>query len=50
MPEAKTLKLGLLACFSGPGAPWGIEEFKGMEFAAGKINEAGGIKVGNDKN
>jgi ABC-type branched-subunit amino acid transport system substrate-binding protein len=42
--------MGLLARFSGPGAPWGIEELEDMEFAEGKINEAGGIKVGNDKN
>jgi len=48
-PEAKTLKMGLLTCLSGPGATWGLEELEGMEFAAGKINGAGGINVVDDK-
>lgn len=47
-PEAKTLKIGLLTMLSGAGAPWGIEEREGMEFARDRINDAGGIKVGAD--
>lgn len=47
-PEVKTIKFGLLAMLSGPGAQWGLEIEKGMEWAVDKINDAGGFKVGAD--
>jgi len=48
-PQAKTLPMGILTYFSGPGAAWGLEEEEGMKFAVARINEAGGIKVGADR-
>ncbi len=43
---AETLKIGVIAPFSGPGAPWGIALFRGVELATEEINATGGIKVG----
>ena len=42
----ETLKLGVIAPLSGPGAPWGIALLRGVEMAASDINDAGGIKAG----
>jgi len=47
-PEAKTLKMGIVLPLSGPGAPWGMQTVQGAEWAADRINTAGGIKVGAD--
>jgi branched-chain amino acid transport system substrate-binding protein len=46
--EVKTLKIGFIGPLSGPGAPWGVPYVTGAEWAADRINEAGGFKVGND--
>ncbi len=43
---AETLKIGVIAPMSGPGAPWGIALLRGVELAAEKINATGGIKAG----
>ncbi len=47
--EIKTLKIGLVFPLSGPAAPYGIDHEVGAKWAADKINEAGGLKVGNDR-
>ena len=47
-PEPKTLKVGFFSILSGPAAPWGSGHRAGVEWAADDINDAGGIKVGND--
>lgn len=44
--STETLKLGVIAPMSGPGAPWGIALLRGVEIAAEEINAAGGIKAG----
>lgn len=44
--STETLKIGVIAPMSGPGAPWGIALFRGVEIAAEEINAAGGIKAG----
>jgi branched-chain amino acid transport system substrate-binding protein len=44
--STETLKLGVIAPLSGPGAPWGIALLRGVEIAAEEINAAGGIKAG----
>lgn len=46
MAKAETLKIGVIAPLSGPGAPWGIAIQRGVEIAAQEINAAGGIKAG----
>jgi len=47
-PEAKTLKIGSMGPLSGPAAAWGLGQDTGAHWAADDINDAGGIKVGND--
>jgi len=47
-PQAKTLKMGLIAPLSGAGAGWGVPTEAGAKWAAARINEAGGFKVGAD--
>ena len=47
-PQAKTLKIGCIAPLSGPGATWGVPTEAGAKWAAARINEAGGFKVGAD--
>ena len=47
--EAKTLKIGMMAMLSGPGAAWGSAIKDGVEFALKEVNEAGGIKVDGDR-
>jgi branched-chain amino acid transport system substrate-binding protein len=46
MAKTETLKIGVIAPLSGPGAPWGIAIQRGVEIAAQEINAAGGIKAG----
>jgi len=46
--EVKTLKIGVADPLSGGAAPWGIGFERGAKWAAGDINDAGGIKVGDD--
>ena len=48
-PQSKTLKWGIITSLSGPGAAWGTQLAEGFEFAVQKINQAGGLKVGNDR-
>ena len=51
-PEEKpplTLKAGLLHPLSGPAAAWGISSLHFAEIAAERINNQGGIQVGEDK-
>ncbi|MFC2039414.1 ABC transporter substrate-binding protein [Chloroflexota bacterium] len=45
----KTLKIGFLGPLSGPAAPVGVTYMLGAEWAANRINEAGGFKVGDDR-
>ena len=45
--EVKTLKMGLLAPLSGPPALWGVGLQQGAEWAVDKMNDRGGLKVGN---
>ncbi|MBO1114646.1 ABC transporter substrate-binding protein [Bordetella petrii] len=40
-----TLKIGVLASLSGPGAPWGQAILYGTQFAADDVNAKGGLKV-----
>lgn len=47
--QVKTLKYGFSSAFSGPGAAWGVDFFRGHELAVDLIREKGGLKVGNDK-
>jgi len=47
--EVKTLKIAVLTPLSGPAAPWGLPQEQGAKWAADKINEEGGIKVGDDR-
>lgn len=42
----ETLKLGMSAVLSGPGAPWGVGAVWAGQQAAKKINDEGGIKAG----
>jgi branched-chain amino acid transport system substrate-binding protein len=43
---AETLKIGVVATISGPGAAWGIGVQSGVELAVKDINDSGGLKVG----
>ena len=43
----ETLKLGVVAPLSGPGAPWGICLQTLLEIAVDEINGKGGLHVGN---
>jgi branched-chain amino acid transport system substrate-binding protein len=47
-PVVKTVKVGLSIPLSGFGAVWGTQLLLGGEWARDRINEAGGIKVGDD--
>lgn len=46
---AETLKVGLIAPLTGPGAPWGMAGKLAGEILAGKINAAGGLDVDGTK-
>ncbi|MCJ7792337.1 MAG: ABC transporter substrate-binding protein [Dehalococcoidia bacterium] len=48
-PEVpKTLKVGLCVPLSGPVADWGIPVKQGLELRIEQINNAGGVKIGQD--
>jgi branched-chain amino acid transport system substrate-binding protein len=44
----KTLTIGLLGPLSGGAASYGVELARGAEMRADEINQAGGLKVGDD--
>ncbi|MBC8459872.1 MAG: ABC transporter substrate-binding protein [Deltaproteobacteria bacterium] len=46
--KVKELKLGLNVPLSGPAADWGLTSKHAAEFLRQKIEEQGGLKVGND--
>jgi len=41
----KTIDYGILTALSGPAAPWGIGNSRGMELGADEVNEKGGFTV-----
>jgi branched-chain amino acid transport system substrate-binding protein len=43
---AETLKIGVLASLTGPGAPWGLGLDGGVRIAADEVNQKGGLNVG----
>jgi len=45
--SAATLKLGVIAPLTGPGAPWGLAAAEGPKILAKEINDKGGLKVGD---
>lgn len=45
----KIFKFGINTPLSGPAAPWGVYNTRGMALAAEEINAKGGFAVGNDK-
>jgi branched-chain amino acid transport system substrate-binding protein len=46
--ETKTLTIGGIAFLTGPAAAGGMACKTGWELAAARINDAGGLKIGND--
>lgn len=46
---ADTVKIGVIAPLTGPGAPWGVAAAEGPRIAADEINAAGGLDVGGKK-
>lgn len=46
---AETLKIGVIAPLSGPGAPWGMAMAEGAKILASTYNDEGGIDVGGTK-
>jgi len=46
--ETKTLTIGGIAFLTGPAAAGGMACKTGWELAVAKINDAGGLKIGND--
>lgn len=47
--KMETLRIGVLLSFSGSYGPWGHGCMRGFEVMADKINEEGGIKVGDKR-
>src|SRR5271165_3665581 len=47
--RAETLRIGLIAPLTGPGAPWGLAAQGGASIAASEINAKGGLDVGGTK-
>jgi len=45
---AEKLRIATLSPISGAAASWGIAVLRGCELAAEKINNEGGVKIGND--
>ncbi len=45
----ETLKIGMVAPFSGPGAPWGVVWKKTATLEQEKINAAGGLLIGGKR-
>ncbi len=46
---AETLKIGVLASLTGPGAPWGLGLDGGVRVAADEANARGGLVIGGKK-
>ena len=46
---AQTLKIGVIAPLTGPGAPWGLAAKYAAEIAADEVNAKGGLNVGGKK-
>ena len=46
---AETLKIGVIAALTGPGAPWGQASQHGPKILAAEINAKGGLDVGGKK-
>lgn len=46
--ERKTVKIGILAPFTGPVAGWGLPGLYGLEIHAQQINDAGGVMVNGE--
>jgi branched-chain amino acid transport system substrate-binding protein len=46
---AQTLKIGVIAPLTGPGAPWGLAAKYAAELAADDVNAKGGLNVGGRK-
>jgi branched-chain amino acid transport system substrate-binding protein len=47
--SAETLKIGVIAPLSGPGAPWGMAMATGAKILASQYNAQGGLDVGGKK-
>lgn len=45
---AKEVKLGILCALSGPAAPWGIPNSRGIMLGAEEVNQKGGFTVGGE--
>ncbi|WP_429132813.1 ABC transporter substrate-binding protein [Ensifer sp. 4252] len=46
--ENKELKIGFVGVTSGPAAAWGTSNVRSMQTRADWLNEAGGVKIGDD--
>jgi branched-chain amino acid transport system substrate-binding protein len=46
---AKTVNIGALMAMTGPAAAWGLPGLPGMHIVIDSINEAGGLKVGDER-
>ncbi|WP_066645269.1 ABC transporter substrate-binding protein [Christensenella timonensis] len=46
--DNKVLKIGVDDSLTGTSAPYGLPASHGVELAASEVNEAGGIKIGDD--
>ncbi len=46
---AGTLKIGIIAPLSGPGAPWGKSWPEGLELGIDDLEKAGGLKIKGEK-
>ncbi|WP_137891214.1 ABC transporter substrate-binding protein [Ramlibacter sp. 2FC] len=47
--SAQTLKIGVIAPLTGPGAPWGLSMQHGASILASQINAKGGLEVSGKK-
>ena len=47
--SAQTLKIGVIAALTGPGAPWGLATQYGPTILASEINAKGGLEVSGKK-
>lgn len=46
---AQTIKIGVIAPLTGPGAPWGMATASGAKILAAEINAKGGLEVAGKK-
>ncbi|CAN5725004.1 ABC transporter substrate-binding protein [soil metagenome] len=46
---AQTLKIGVIAALTGPGAPWGLAAQQGATILAAEVNAKGGLEVAGKK-